>query len=117
MVQRGASSERYVVGLVRCLGAGRDSRPQIGFNHIADVAEVSRRFPIAINDHRLILDEGAYPLGYDSGVGTVRILSRPKNIEVTQTDRPQAIATREHLGIDFGHVFRGPVGGEWVSNF
>ena len=113
--ERGPLAERHVVDLVpgRVVGAGGQ---QVGLHHVVDVAEVAGGFSVAVDVDRRALGERGEPQRDHGGVGSVRVLPLPEDVEVAQADGREAVAAREDFGVQLVHVLGHRVGGQRLAD-
>ena len=79
---------------------------------VGDVAEVTACFSIAKDGDGLSLDHGVDPLGDDGRIGTIGILARAEDVEITEPAAGKLIKERELLGVAFVDGLGEGVGGE-----
>src|SRR5690625_4560402 len=92
IIECGTIINRYVVYLINGLFAAQGS-PYIYLHHIINKAKITTGPAVAIDLHRLLLDDGRYPLGDHRRIGTIGVLTLPKHIKITQTNTGYLIST------------------------
>ena len=81
-----------------CRGFGIGSQ-QIAVHHVGNISEITRLFAITVDDRRLAGKHARNEDRNDGGIGAVRILSRPENVEVSNADRLQAVGVKKRLTV------------------
>ncbi len=110
LVERGAAAKGHVVHLVHRLRGIRCGGQHVGLNDIVDVAEIARRFAIAIDLAALPGCQLAKPAWNDCGIGTFGVLPRAEHIEIAQANGLHAVGASEHIGVKLVDVLGNSVG-------
>ena len=89
---------------------------QVGLHHVGNKAEVAAGFTVAVDIHRLALDQAGNPLRDDGGIGAVGVLPGAKHVEITQANGVKAVAAGKHVGIQLVDIFGHGVRRERLAN-
>ena len=85
---------------------------EVGLDGVVYVAEVAAGFAVAVDVDGLALDHAGNPFGDDGGIGAIGVLAFAKDVEVTQTNGVEAVATGKHVGVQLVDVFGNGVGAQ-----
>src|ERR1700682_6682400 len=104
MCERYPAARRDVIALPRrAFGTGR-RREQVRLNDVADVAEIARRLPVAVDGDRYAGEHRCRPPWNHRRVRALGILSRTEHVEVSQSHARGSIAAIEDLGVELVEV-------------
>src|SRR5207248_1607964 len=101
-----ATTDCNVVDLVGRFGILSARSEKVCLNDVGDVTEIATRLAIPVNLNRLIPQHCVSPFRNHCRIWTSWVLSRTKNVEISETNAFYPVTGCKNVGIKFIDAFR-----------